>query len=53
METLNVRILLVDGFAEPGEYEKGEEGSPIIALRSLLEYKAMYKSFFQLTKISL
>lgn len=36
----NKRILFVDGFAGPGEYEGGEEGSPVIALRSLMEHHA-------------
>ena len=30
-------ILYIDGFAGPGRYSKGEEGSPIIALRSALD----------------
>jgi three-Cys-motif partner protein len=34
------RILFIDGFAGPGEYEGGEEGSPIIALRALNEHRA-------------
>src|SRR5207245_7314093 len=34
------RILFIDGFAGPGQYEGGEEGSPIIALRSLIEHTA-------------
>lgn len=32
------RVLFIDGFAGPGEYVRGEEGSPIIALRTLLEH---------------
>lgn len=32
------RIVFVDGFAGPGEYEGGEPGSPIIALDSLIEH---------------
>src|SRR5437773_11617079 len=36
----NGRILFVDGFAGPGQYEGGEEGSPLIALRALREHKA-------------
>jgi len=35
----NKRILFIDGFAGPGEYTKGEEGSPIIAMRSLTEHQ--------------
>jgi three-Cys-motif partner protein len=34
------RILFVDGFAGPGEYEGGEEGSPLVALRAFVEHKA-------------
>ncbi len=30
------RILFVDGFAGPGVYEKGEDGSPILALKTAL-----------------
>lgn len=36
----NGRILFIDGFAGPGEYAGGEEGSPIIAVKSLLEHQA-------------
>jgi three-Cys-motif partner protein len=31
--------LLIDGFAGPGRYLGGEEGSPLIMLRSLLEHR--------------
>ncbi|MGH2739358.1 MAG: three-Cys-motif partner protein TcmP, partial [Actinomycetota bacterium] len=34
----NKRVLFIDGFSGPGEYTGGEEGSPIIALRTLLEH---------------
>jgi three-Cys-motif partner protein len=34
------RIVFIDGFAGPGEYEGGEPGSPIIALRALKEHVA-------------
>lgn len=34
----NRGILFVDGFAGPGRYSEGEEGSPLIALRALLEH---------------
>lgn len=30
-------LVFVDGFAGPGRYSKGEEGSPIIALRAVIE----------------
>lgn len=32
------RLVYIDGFAGPGVYVKGEDGSPIIALRCLLEH---------------
>lgn len=31
-------ILYIDGFAGPGEYDKGEPGSPVIALQTALDY---------------
>jgi three-Cys-motif partner protein len=34
------RLLVVDGFAGPGRYATGEEGSPLIMLRTLLEHDA-------------
>ncbi|MXX78600.1 MAG: three-Cys-motif partner protein TcmP [Gemmatimonadales bacterium] len=34
------RIIFLDGFAGPGEYKGGEEGSPIIALRAFVEHSA-------------
>ena len=37
------RIVFIDGFAGPGEYTKGEPGSPIIALRALKEHVAKAK----------
>lgn len=40
------RVVFLDGFAGPGEYSGGEEGSPIVALRSLVEHK----SFSKMTK---
>jgi three-Cys-motif partner protein len=41
--TWSGRIVFVDGFAGPGEYESGEEGSPVIALRAFLEHTAKNK----------
>ena len=32
------RIIYLDGFAGPGIYSNGEEGSPIIALRTASEH---------------
>ena len=40
MARRNPRILFVDGFAGPGEYLGGEEGSPIIAMRAWAEHVA-------------
>jgi three-Cys-motif partner protein len=34
----NGRVLICDGFAGPGIYSKGEEGSPVIALRTFLDH---------------
>ena len=38
MSRWNGRVVFIDGFAGPGRYVDGEPGSPIIALRSLLEH---------------
>lgn len=32
------RVIILDGFAGPGVYSDGEEGSPLIALRALLDH---------------
>lgn len=40
MSKWNRRLLLIDGFAGPGRYVGGEEGSPLIMLRTLLSHKA-------------
>ena len=40
MGNRNGRILFVDGFAGPGEYDGGEEGSPVVAMRVLAEHSA-------------
>lgn len=34
------KVAYVDGFAGPGQYEGGEDGSPIIALKAALEHAA-------------
>lgn len=39
----NGRILFVDGFAGPGEYAGGEEGSPVVAMRVLEEHPSRSK----------
>ena len=41
MTTTNARVLFIDAFAGPGEYSAGEPGSPIIALKTLLDHKAL------------
>lgn len=33
-----LRVIYIDGFAGPGIYEKGEMGSPIIALKCLMDH---------------
>ena len=40
------KMIFIDGFAGPGEYKGGEEGSPIIALKSLIEHKLELKGEF-------
>ena len=35
----NGRVLFIDAFAGPGEYLGGEKGSPVIALRSLIDHR--------------
>lgn len=34
------KLLMVDGFAGPGRYATGEDGSPLIMLKTLLEHEA-------------
>ena len=41
MTKWNGRVLFIDAFAGPGEYSGGEPGSPVIALRALLDHRAM------------
>ena len=33
------RVIFIDGFAGPGEYVEGEDGSPIIAINSVINHK--------------
>lgn len=40
----NGRILFVDGFAGPGEYADGEEGSPVVAMRVLADHAATIRA---------
>jgi three-Cys-motif partner protein len=44
-------INYVDGFAGPGEYMGGEEGSPLIAIRTIIEHRVNLKSKFTLAFI--
>lgn len=37
-------VMYIDGFAGPGRYSKGEEGSPVIALRAALEQQGWIQS---------
>ncbi len=36
----NAQVLFIDAFAGPGEYSGGEPGSPVIALRALIDHRA-------------
>ena len=38
MAKFNQRILFIDGFAGPGEYSGGGEGSPVIALKTARDH---------------
>jgi three-Cys-motif partner protein len=38
MSKWNGRLVLVDGFAGPGRYKGGEDGSPLIMLKAFLEH---------------
>jgi three-Cys-motif partner protein len=40
LTSANSRVLFIDGFAGPGEYVGGEEGSPQIAIRALVDHPA-------------
>ena len=39
MTAYSSRVVYLDGFAGPGIYSKGEEGSPIIAIQTALKHK--------------
>ena len=41
MTKWNGRVLFIDAFAGPGEYSGGEHGSPVIALRALIDHRAL------------
>ena len=40
MTRWNSKVLFIDGFAGPGKYSKGEDGSPVIALKALVNHSA-------------
>lgn len=44
MSKHNGRIVFIDGFAGPGVYSGGEDGSPVIALRTLLDHPHFQKA---------
>lgn len=44
MTSWNGRVLYIDGFAGPGKYERNEDGSPIIALKSAVHHRAQLKA---------
>lgn len=48
MASRNGPVNYIDGFAGPGEYEGGEEGSPLIAIKAITEHKSDLKSEFGL-----
>ena len=37
----NGRLLFIDGFAGPGEYEGGQKGSPLVAMECVRQHKEM------------
>jgi three-Cys-motif partner protein len=44
MATWNQRVLYIDGFAGPGKYKGGEDGSPLIALKAARDHRAKPKA---------
>lgn len=44
MSAAGSRVVFIDGFSGPGEYDGGEEGSPQIALRALVDHSAAIKA---------
>ncbi|MHB8231544.1 MAG: three-Cys-motif partner protein TcmP [bacterium] len=44
MTRFNGNIIYIDGFAGPGEYSGGKDGSPIIAIKAILEQKEIIHS---------
>lgn len=44
MTRWNGRVLYIDGFAGPGEYVGNKDGSPIIAIKAIIEHKKPIKA---------
>jgi three-Cys-motif partner protein len=44
MGSWNGRVLYVDGFAGPGQYSKGEDGSPVIVLKAARDHTYKFKA---------
>ncbi len=44
MAKWNQRVLYIDGFAGPGEYSQGEDGSPVTVLKAARDHKYPFKS---------
>jgi three-Cys-motif partner protein len=44
MATFSLRLLYIDGFAGPGKYRGGEDGSPLIALTAARDHRAKPKA---------
>ncbi len=40
MTSRNGNVLFIDAFAGPGKYSNGEDGSPVIALKSLIDHNS-------------
>ena len=40
----NARLLYIDAFAGPGEYSKGEDGSPVVILKAARDHVIPFKS---------
>lgn len=43
LASIHLRLLYVDGFAGPGEYKGGDDGSPIIALKVARDHELKHK----------
>jgi len=51
--SLRARVTYLDAFAGPGRYEGGEEGSPVFALRRLLEHVAANRMYLNRDRVRL